>query len=661
MTATKDMFLPGNRNEWTSMVRPPDGYRIDGAIGTTYGLDFTALTAILLAILDQQSDRAKWGDHAHLLQAITRLEDRVRVVVHRGQIHADVRPSNKVFALFDRMVCEAKDVKGNFHPKVWILKYLPRRPIDTEEHAKGIATRSPNDAVYRLLCTSRNVTLASTWEAVVCIDGRVAEAGEDASMRMGQDVSGFFAQVLATRDAIPDSLGAIVGELQQVAFSTEGSKSVQSCEFRWQWPGMPGLIDAVPSGGKIGLIVSPFVRGSFLKRLAQKFNNVIVISCQQELDKLWCDSISALIPLENFWVVKTDHGDDAGDDSGDNVPPLNLHAKLLLCEYAKHGAVPARTEAWLGSANASDRAWGLSALSSSVNCEAMVRFRPGIRPEQFLDQFAYRDCGTDRQLGEALLNGWIEQYQPQAVEEPNDDEKAETLLELAQSEVSASTFHVHFARDADHVALTVSIPRTDEWKAIFSKHEVIRFEVCPLGLADGRPFRNLKEALEAGIQFDSLSMAQASAFLLIQLTHIKSSRKKQFVVKATTEMDENFWNERRVAFLRENVNAREFREFLRSILFEGAMQLAHVGPGENGDKQLDPETKRRSAISIHGVLDDFSVEDILHACTQDRSRIEEIDRLLKTFEGTQHVDDVFREFWVNFRQAIQTAESGAPE
>lgn len=647
MTAPKDMFLPGSRNEWTSIVRPPEGYRIDGAIGTTYGLDFTALTAILLASLDQVTDRARWEDHAHLLQAITRLEERVRVVVHRGQIHADIRPSNKIFALFDRMVCEAKSTKGNFHPKVWIVKYSPCRPIDTEERRNKKTGRTTRDAIYRLLCTSRNLTLASTWEAVVCLDGCLAEGGEGASTAIGRDVAGFFDKVLATGDQVPITLKVIVNELRRVAFSTDRSKAVQSCEFRWQWPGMAGLMEAVAPGGKTGLIVAPFIRFSFLKALARKFDKLIVVSGQEELDNLWGERVEALIPLENFWVVK----DSDGDEAAENTSSLDLHAKLLLCEYAKHGTTPAHTEAWLGSANGSDSAWGSSPTGGPMNCEAMVRIRPSIRPDQFMDQFAYRgDSGRGKNL-EPILNGWIEHYQPLIVEEPDDEASADKLLECVKKEVAMRTFRASFARTGDQVMLTVKSPDLREWAALFAQYLGIQFEMCPLGLADGGAFRDLQGLLTVGIQFDGMSIAQAGAFLLVQLTHVQTGRRSQFVVKAVTEMDEGFWDERRVAFLKENVTAERFRELLRFILFEGVMDTDEPNPGGNGRAANRPPKKSRQ-----GILDDFAVEDILQACTQDRSRVEEIDRLLKTFEGTKHVDDAFREFWANFHEAIRAAE-----
>ena len=63
------------------------GYRLESAVGTTYSLDFIALTAALLAFVDaaelddhsaDQDDRFVACDYA--------LVDRVRIFVNRGQI-----------------------------------------------------------------------------------------------------------------------------------------------------------------------------------------------------------------------------------------------------------------------------------------------------------------------------------------------------------------------------------------------------------------------------------------------------------------------------------------------------------------------------------------------------------------------------------------------
>jgi hypothetical protein len=44
----------------------------------------------------------------------------------------------------------------------------------------------------------------------------------------------------------------------------------------------------------------------------------------------------------------------------------------------------------------------------------------------------------------------------------------------------------------------------------------------------------------------------------------------------------------------------------------------------------------------------LTIEDIIRSCTEDTSRIEEVNRVLKAFEKTQFVDETFRQFWATF-------------
>jgi hypothetical protein len=659
MTAPKEMFLPGSTNEWTSVVRPPNGYKLEAAIGTTYCLDFTALTAVLSALLDQagpgvvahgdveespmQAESSNRNDRVQLLQAITRLEDRVRVLVNRGQIHADVRSSNKLFALFDRMVSEVRHENGNFHPKVWILKYSARRPFDTEEDAKEKSSKLDSDAIYRLICTSRNLTLASTWEAVVCLEGVVAKDADNASVMIGRNVSAFLECALGASEPAPKLLNALVKDLRRVAFSTAGSKAVQSGEFLWQWPGSGGLQKRLESGGVTALMVSPFVTGSFLKLLVKNFKRVFLVSRQEELDAL-SEADRNLVPAGNLWVVKASDSDEALE----SVPSLALHAKILLCEYRYPNGSKGRTEAWIGSANATGSAWGVTLAGQRMNCEAMVRFRPAIRAEQFLDQFAYRKQGDSDSEKEPILNGWIERYQPRPLEEATPDEEADELLEQLRVKIGALALRARFTGSPDCLLMTLESTDHGAWEALLAQHQEIVFELCPMGLSEERPFRSLKDLIGQGLLFEGLTMAQASALVLFQLTHSATGRLKQFVVKAVTEMDADFWEQRRIAFLKANLDARAFRAFLRSIVFGGELIRESVHDLEPANAGVRDPLNRPAPL-----FDDFTIEDVLQSCTEDSSRIDEIDRLVKTFELTEHIDASFRDFWVNFREAIR--------
>jgi hypothetical protein len=286
-----------------------------------------------------------------------------------------------------------------------------------------------------------------------------------------------------------------------------------------------------------------------------------------------------------------------------------------------------------------------------MNCEAMVRFRPAIRPEQFLDQFAYRKQRGNDTDGEPILNGWIERYQAHPVEQETADEEADKVLEQIRVEIAALALRARFTGSPDHLVMTLDSTDRGACKALLTRHQGVLFELCPMGLSGERPFVNLEDATSESIVFENVTMAQAGAWILIHLTHLGTGRAKSFVVKAATEMAAEFWEERRIAFLKDNLDARDFRAFLRSILFgEAIIREPIQGPEPGNSDRTDPP--RDPAL----LLDEFTVEDVLQSCTEDSSRIGEIDRLVKTFEMTEHIDPSFREFWANFREAITLIE-----
>jgi hypothetical protein len=393
------------------------------------------------------------------------------------------------------------------------------------------------------------------------------------------------------------------------------------------------------------------MRPDFLKFLAQGFKKVIVVSRQEELDCLWGDEIEGLIPLNHFWVVRSSDGGEGVE----TVPALDLHAKLLLCEYPKRDASPWSTEAWLGSANASASGWGMTTPWGRMNCEAMLRFAPAIRPEQFLTQFAYRD-GSPFTLEGPVLNGWIEPYQPRPIDKLSEEDDADRLLDAIAESIGGLELWVHFERVDDRVTLALAKRDREPWERLFAKHQGITFEVCPLGIANERPFQDLTRLATGAILFDGLTMAEVGAFMLVRLTHVAIARSKQFVVKANTQVLEGFWDDRRQAFLQENLDAKAFRQLLRFILFGDALpRESQREPVGNGIDRDDDDAKGRQGL-VPRLFDDFTVEDILQSCTEDRSRIDEIDRLLEAVGVTGHIDPSFRAFWTNFRQAVRLEE-----
>ncbi|MEZ6097137.1 MAG: hypothetical protein R3C03_23420 [Pirellulaceae bacterium] len=73
MTKIKNTLAAGNRKNLLDLLTPPDGYRLDWAIGTTYSLDFPALTAAMLAMLGVADGESTDFSPEAKLQAILRL------------------------------------------------------------------------------------------------------------------------------------------------------------------------------------------------------------------------------------------------------------------------------------------------------------------------------------------------------------------------------------------------------------------------------------------------------------------------------------------------------------------------------------------------------------------------------------------------------------
>ena len=178
------MFDVAERQNFVDLIRPPPGYRLEAAIGTTYSLDFVALTAALMAMVDAElAEEERRANPVECLHAITRLSDRVQVFVQRARI-ASPRQVSRITLLYDRIVEEVQLPNGgSFHPKVWVTYYRPRHTRETEGQP----------GIVRLICASRNLTTSQNWEAFVAVQGTEGKAkvGEAINSDIATFLNGF--------------------------------------------------------------------------------------------------------------------------------------------------------------------------------------------------------------------------------------------------------------------------------------------------------------------------------------------------------------------------------------------------------------------------------------------------------------------------------------
>lgn len=613
------MFEASQRQNFLDLLRPPAGYRLESAVGTTYSLDFVALTAALLALVDAEGESDEGAtQHIDSLHAITRLADRVRVFVNRGQISGP-RQVSRVTVLYDRIVQEVCLSEGCFHPKVWITHYRPRK-------SPGAAERP---GIVRVICASRNLTTSQCWEAFVAFEGQVGRGRAAGVLNSG--IRDFLVRLVADE---PHPSGMVVRLREVLNRTTFGVPRPFQNEaaFLWQWHDGQGLHRHLPTQGRRALVISPFVRKSFLADILDRFDQAIVISSQRELDAIADSGFMARLcgGKNRVYVVSSVDTDDGGT-------AMDLHAKVMVFEDA-NGA-----ETFLGSANASPSAW------RGRNCEALVRFAPGVSIDHFCDRFVFGEAPATPG-GRRPLRGWITEYQRRPYVEDDQDHAKRHLDEIC---AALSRLDLRATYDPETRQLKVALEGVPSnlpvafctWKSTCDVQIALLSQFHSDAVL--KPFGGL---LNGEFLFGDVGLADLTEFLLIQVTHRQLGLQRRFILKMKADFTQ--WREQRDAQVLQQLLTRDsLQAFLQAILFDAAVRPP-MQPSE-----MPGKGKGRQAIT--NLLSDLSVEDVIRSCTEDTSRIDEINRVLKAFEKTEWIDEEFRQFWSTFVAAEAEAREGA--
>lgn len=335
------MLDPFQRRHLIDALRPPHGYVLDRALGTTYSLDLLALLTAPLAFtfFDYEADETQGGptaDPLALLEALRRYADRIAIFCDAGRIGVP-RTSQLLYSYLEGSIFEVSAPGGGvFHPKIWLLRFV-----------------GPVGAVaYRLLCLSRNLTFDRSWDTALALDGALRpDNGEQPANR---PLAAFVAALpnLIIGKAAPEPLQAtiaqIAAELPQVAF--ELPPGFEALAFH------PLGLPQIPQNPfrepvERSLVISPFVTAGMLTTLANRGKGNILIGRLEELQ------FQPKELLQRFAAVYT--LDDAAnpeepttEGEADLLPALSgLHAKLYV------GDAGERAHIWTGSANATDAAF----------------------------------------------------------------------------------------------------------------------------------------------------------------------------------------------------------------------------------------------------------------------------------------------------------------
>ena len=444
------MLDPQDRVLFTEALRPPEGYELSWAIGTTYTLDLVAAVAapLAFALFDWEQDDASHGgpDAIPLLEALRRYADRLTVFVQSGRI-AVPKPQQFLLSYLEDSIIEAvaPTSGGLFHPKVWLLRFA----------ADDAPVR------YRFVCLTRNLTFDRAWDTAVVVDGLVA--GRQRAFSVNRPLADFVAALpgLAQRAVSPE-VDRRVREAQREVLRVrwELPADIEGLTF---WPmGIKGH-RRWPLAGRVDrlLVVSPFLGPAALARLAGQGQGHLLVSRLESLQGLEdLGSFQSAYVLDDAADIDVNRDDE--QDPADHVLQ-GLHAKLYVADAGWKASV------WTGSANATDAAFG-------PNVEFLVEIQ-GAKSKFGVDALMAKGQGEARFSD--LLKPYVEhEYRP-----PDElEEGLRARIDEARQALVRAAMVARVGAESDESLFTVALVCGQEPAKI---PEAVSIRCWPVMLGEG--------------------------------------------------------------------------------------------------------------------------------------------------------------------------------
>ena len=607
-------------------LRPPTGYRLRRAVGTSYTLDLMALMTAPLAFTffdAHDEEGVPVTDPVAMLEALRRHAEKVTLFCQAGGISVP-RPEQTLLVYLEGSVYEVQPRQegGIFHPKVWVLDF---------ESDEG-------PAIYRVLCHSRNLTFARAWDTCLCLEGQLTKR------QRGYWRNKPFADLLLTLPELatrPIS-SELWEEIERMAYD------VRRVDFRPPNPFTDFRVHLFglqqkhrlpfPVGGR-SLVASPYLAGSLVQNLVINYGLDILISRPEAFEELVRDAGSNALP-PTCYVLSSGANLDArdaaaeGEDESvgsspdeDQVELSGLHAKLFLFEKGRD------TRLFTGSANAT-----LAAFHQNV--------------EILVELFGKtKDTGIESLLGSAddpkleTLRSLLQPYSLPDLPEPTDDAKrslerrVDRLVRTLGGVRMTATVRAGDEGQRWDMVLSGSLPEIHAgtevrvWPATLSSEAALRIQF-PTGEASvPSPVGDLSEVIAT---FRGLSFEALTAFLAFEVSMREGQQRVRQCFVLTVELvgaPEN----RKERLLRSLLKDRRrvLRLLMLILMEEGADVSAFVEAAGSDSNGADR--------SFGGWNEAFLLEALLLSLSRNPNRIDEAARLIDDLGNTGEGRDLLPE------------------
>ena len=351
--------MSGAVDSWPALsflegLRPGPDENVELALLASYSADLGSIGATLLALAGKDTDAGR-GSPSDFADAIERLRGKVRIVIQRGRL-AKMRRTPRIAAVLDQFVREVDfdEASHSWHPKAALVR-----------------TRSVDGEIgWRLWIGSRNLT-----ECVNRDIGLLLVSGA----KGGAPIPGAdeLARALADRAALKGLRAAsLAATIAKMAWRPPAGVRVERILWSAGLGDQP--IPVPPAGTDEVVVVSPFVDKSFLARQIPKGAKparCVLLTTMREIERIgpMLAAFNDLLALDAPDYPISDpepdpqssaSGANVGSDEEEEEVGRGLHAKLLFMRSGRKRTL------WLGSANATMRAW--TGRNAEVTVELLV-------------------------------------------------------------------------------------------------------------------------------------------------------------------------------------------------------------------------------------------------------------------------------------------------
>ena len=596
-------------------LRPPPGWVFDAGLATTFSLDMETALAVPVTLArfatDDRDELLK--SPLALLEGLERAADRLAIFCEAGRIQAQAAPQSRLCGLLERLITEVSAPRGgSFHPKVWVLRFLP---LDEDKPVQ-----------MRLLVLSRNLSRDRSWDTALCLDGAVGTRRRSQNASLA-DFFRCLPSLTVSKGTPPPHVEGLVSELSSDLHMTDWTLPAPFENVSFAANGIGGRTWSPSSCRQLG-VISPFCDDETLEMLAGLASEPPrLVGRSQELIMVSPGVLKRFSEVQVMdEMAETEDGEAEDGDDGTNRFLSGLHAKVFVQENGWDTAIT------VGSGNATR-----PALLSGENVEVFAtltgkRSRVGCMAEIF---------------GPHGFGRLLRSFRP--AEMPQQDTSlrtAEQRLEQARRELVTAGLAIHCSRQ-DVEGGERQLWHMELHPGRSAALHGLASAICwPITRGDQNG-SDVLAALRAGqpVPIGVLPLVDVTRFLAFRLTDATHGEAEALFSLGAELI--GLPANRHQAVLKWILDSPEaFRRYLRLLLADmGDPLAAQLGAGS-------PQAGGSWGVAVD---DEPILEDMVRALAHGRDRLEAVRRLMDRLDdipddaGGAVVPQGFAELWDAFR------------